>query len=326
MAIASYLFIRLYADLKNLGTVVLPLLTFNFFMGILIVQTIDQFLDIKQKWEGYDTSRNVKDIQIPNNLYMNQPDNSVWFGYDFFSFNLTAILLTFFTICGYMLCLRIIQTHLQIKQKPIYWFIFCFICGLIFSGFNGFRYYKEVSFDFSTGIFFLFSLTLATLPIEITNVKKYTQWVNYLKKYDLKNALYLSPIWARSFSILLTFTILNLFISPKWTSVLFSLSLIALAFRDTIAMSFIAKVRSIKFPLSANLLYLILFYSLFPLLLTSIGGSGSNYNKNSYMLPQFPNSDSNITMFLLFLIAEVAFWGFLLFIQNLRNNKPEIQG
>jgi hypothetical protein len=322
-AIAGYLFSRLNTDLQNVGNVVVPLLVFNFFVGILITTKIDKYLSIYK----YTKSSSKIEIVINDTYYMLQPDAYLWFGYEFYSFNLITILLTFFTICGYILCLRVVQTHLQIKQKPIYWFIFCLICGLIFSGFNGFGYYegKEVGSDFNTGIFFLFSLTLATLLLEITNVKKHTQWVYYLNKYDLKNALYLSPIWVRSFSVLLAFCIFNTFISPKLTSTLFSLSLIGLAIRDILAMSFLAKVRSIKFPLFANLLYLILFYSLFPLLLTTIRSRNSIYSKNSYMLPQFPNSDSNITMFLFFLISEVAFWSFLLFIQNLRGNKAETQ-
>lgn len=311
IAVASYLFIRLYTDSKNVTTLEIPILVVcNFMIGALITQSVDKFLDIHQKWEGYQSNINQNDIQISSTIFMNKPNTSIWFGYELFSFNLITILLTFFTICGCILSLRVIQTHLQIKQKPIYWFIFCAACGIIFSGVES----REIaSFNLHSGIFFLYCLALVTLITEITHTKKHEGWLNYLIKYDLNNALYSSPLWIRSFFVLFLFIVLNVLICPKWTSILFSLSLIGLTFRDFLAMSFLAKVRSIKFPLFANLLYLIIFYSLFPILISS------HSTDNNNLLPQFPNYHSNFSMFAIILLSEVIFWIFMLILQKRRN-------
>lgn len=318
LSVSVFLFAKATTNIKSVAGVIIPILGINFSVGMSIMGAIDPYLSLNHTYEKFKPGDH--NFLVTPELYMRKPPMIAWYGQDYYYLNFYSFQIAFFAICSIVLCFRILQSHLQFKQKPIFWFLFCILSTILINGIGpASNSYKNLGLitpqaHLNSGLFSLYILTLAILMIESINQKKHAISLKYLAEGNIYEFLSISPIWVRTFIVLFIFSITDLIIHPDIKSAILSFSIIGLLFRDFLAMSYISRLRKVRFPLFANFLYLIIFYALLPLLMSQSYSKNttSRIGTNSILLPQTTLLESDFGLFLVALFILSFFWAMLL--------------
>jgi ABC-type transport system involved in multi-copper enzyme maturation permease subunit len=216
------------------------------------------------------------------------PDTeSIFFGKKMSNLSFLTILIAFFAFWVSIGAYRTLKKFLRYKLYPVFWFFFVFSGTYFFSGFHPFRGAASQKINHPAYLFpqynfyplmFLIVCLIVTAFNESMNYR-YSKLFSAIKDKNLSLGFKNMPLWSITLLILLFYlTYITIVVNRSdnlSNSLVLSISLLAFIIRDLLVLHSISLSSQIKRKLLGVILYIVIIWSLLPILVMNLFSYGS---------------------------------------------------